>query len=54
MGVPYSCIFRGFGVCQSPVSWLVGGDCNNGFLVGASALNLNNLVSNTNWNIGAA
>ena len=33
---------------------LAGGNCNNGLLVGASCLNLNNLVSNSNWNIGAA
>nr|DAJ11654.1 MAG TPA: hypothetical protein [Caudoviricetes sp.] len=33
---------------------LVGGNCNNGLHVGASCVNLNNLVSNSNWNIGAA
>lgn len=33
---------------------IVGGNCNNGLLVGASCVNLNNLVSNSNWNIGAA
>ena len=33
---------------------LVGGACNNGFLVGASALRLANLVSATAWAIGAA
>ncbi len=33
---------------------IVGGNCNNGLLCGASTLNVNNLVSNSNWNIGAA
>ena len=33
---------------------LVGGDCLHGLHVGPFALNLNNAVSNTNWNIGAA
>lgn len=33
---------------------IVGGNSNNGLHVGASAVNLNNLVSNANWNIGAA
>ena len=31
---------------------LVGGNCNNGLHVGPSYLNLNNAVSNANWNIG--
>lgn len=33
---------------------LVGGNCNNGLLVGAFASNLNNVPSNANWNIGAS
>lgn len=33
---------------------LVGGACSTGFLVGASALSLSNLVSNSSWNFGAA
>jgi len=33
---------------------IVGGNCNNGALDGAFAVNLNNAVSNSNWNIGAA
>ena len=33
---------------------IVGGNCNNGAKGGAFALNVNNAVSNTNWNIGAA
>ena len=31
-----------------------GGNSNNSSIVGAFTLNLNNLSSNTNWNIGAA
>lgn len=37
-----------------PCPALVGGNCNNGFHVGCLALNVNNAVSNANWNIGAA
>lgn len=33
---------------------LVGGNSNNALHVGALALNVNNAVSNVNWNIGAA
>ena len=33
---------------------LVGGSCSFGLEVGAFYLNLNNAVSNSNWNIGAA
>ena len=33
---------------------LVGGASNNALHVGALALNVNNAVSNVNWNIGAA
>ena len=33
---------------------LVGGNCNNGLIVGAFASNLNNVPSNANWNIGAS
>ena len=33
---------------------LVGGNCNNGSNCGGSALNLNNSVSNANWNIGSS
>lgn len=33
---------------------LVGGNSNNGLHVGALALNLNNALSNANWNIGSA
>lgn len=29
-----------------------GGNCNNGLHVGVSCVNLNNLFSNANWNIG--
>ena len=36
------------------VAPLVGGNCNNGLLCGPFALLLNNAVSNSNWNIGAA
>ena len=32
----------------------VGGNSNNGLLCGAFAVNLNNTVSNADWNIGAA
>ena len=32
----------------------VGGHCNDGLLVGASAVALSNLVSNSSWHIGAA
>ncbi len=47
---------RGFGVCLRPVPFraLAGGNCNNGFHDGALYLNVNNAVSNANWNIGAA
>lgn len=31
-----------------------GSNPNNGFLVGAFALNVNNAVSNSNWNYGVA
>lgn len=41
----------GLGRCSGAI---VGGNCNNGLHVGGSAVNLNNLVSNANWNIGAA
>ena len=37
-----------------PFRALVGGNCNNGLHVGALALNVNNALSNANWNIGAA
>jgi hypothetical protein len=47
-------IFRGFGVRFVQVPAIVGGNSNNGFLDGGSCLNLNNLVSNSNWNIGAS
>lgn len=33
---------------------LVGGICSSGLLVGALALNVNNALSNANWNIGSA
>ena len=33
---------------------LFGGSCDYGLKVGAFYLNLNNAVSNSNWNIGAA
>lgn len=33
---------------------IVGGNSENGLHCGASAVNLNNLVSNSNWNISAA
>jgi hypothetical protein len=33
---------------------IVGGNSNNGFPDGAFALNVNNALSNSNWNIGAA
>ncbi len=33
---------------------LVGGNSNNALHVGALALNVNNALSNANWNIGAA
>lgn len=37
-----------------PFRALVGGNSNNGLHVGALALNLNNALSNANWNIGSA
>ena len=39
---------------ECPTRALVGGNCNNSFLCGAFALNLNNTASNTNWNNGTA
>lgn len=33
---------------------LAGGNCNNGARCGARYLNLNNLASRANWNIGAS
>lgn len=32
---------------------IVGGNCNNGRQCGALCSNVNNLASNTNWNVGA-
>lgn len=37
-----------------PSSALAGGDCNNDLLCGPWYLNLNNVASNSNWNIGAS
>lgn len=33
---------------------LVGGDCINGLLVGALALNVSNALSSANWAVGSA
>ena len=42
------------GYALGPFRALVGGNCNNGLHVGALALNVNNALSNANWNIGSA